>query len=207
MGLIVKALKVFFFFHPFHHWHCIRPLATHSNPFLDWRHLMHHAYSRSMKVSLQTGRQWRRTRHTPAFVVHLMLGSHSLVSTMMWQTSCHLSSSVQVCSLPLSVIYANWKSVLNPTMKDLYIKHYWAPQYQAIAMDNVHDIVSTSANLKGCLSWLRASKSSNHSNQPFHFVSISSIMPITLDSYTLTLHSPLGFFTRLPSQSRSTCRL
>ena len=153
MGLIVKALKVFFFFHPFHHWHCIRLLATHSNPFLDWRHLMRHAYSRSMKVSLQTGRQWRRTRHTPAFVVHLMLGSHSLVSTMMRQTSRHLLSSVQVCSLPLSVIYANWKSVLDPTMKDSYIKHYWAPQYQAIAMDNVYDIVS-SLTLNSSYYWI-----------------------------------------------------
>ena len=104
---------------------------------------MCHTYSWSTKVSLQTGRQWRRTRHTPAFVVHLMLGLHSLVSTMMWQTSHHLSSSVQVCSLPLSVIYANWKSVLDPTMKDLYIKHYWAPQYQVITMDNIYDIVST----------------------------------------------------------------
>src|SRR5258708_32864077 len=28
-------------------------------------------------------------------------------------------------------------------MKDLYIKHYWAPQYQVITMDNVYDIVST----------------------------------------------------------------
>ena len=99
--------------------------------------------TRSMKVSLWIGRQWRRTRHTPAFVVHLMLGSCCLVSTMMQQTSHHPSSSVWVCSLLLSVTYTNWKSVLYPTTKNLYIKHYWAPQYQAIAMDNVHDIVST----------------------------------------------------------------
>src|SRR5258708_40371114 len=28
-------------------------------------------------------------------------------------------------------------------MKDLYIKHYWAPQYQVITMDNVYDILNT----------------------------------------------------------------
>ncbi len=32
--------------------------------------------------------------------------------------------------------------VLNPTTKDSYINHYFTPQQQVLAMENVHDLVS-----------------------------------------------------------------
>ena len=35
--------------------------------------------------------------------------------------------------------------VLDPTTKASYIKHYFAPQYQAITIHNIHNLVSTYA--------------------------------------------------------------
>ena len=103
---------IFFFFHPFHHWHYIRFLVTRNKHFqAHWRYLVYRAYSPSMKHLLQTGRTWGMTACIPAFMGHLMLGSRCLVSTMIKQMSRHSLFSVQVYDLPFYVTYTHQTSI------------------------------------------------------------------------------------------------
>ena len=119
-------------------------LVTHSNHFRDcWRHLALHAYFLSSKISSMTGRTRRRILLTSVLKVHLLLGLHCLGSIMMQQMSRHSLFLVHVC-----IYFSMWhilielQSVLDPTTKDVYIKHYFALKYQGPAMENIHDIVS-----------------------------------------------------------------
>ncbi len=116
-----------------------------SNHFLEHqRYLAYITYYWSMKASLQIGSKWGRTVLIPVSIPHLILGLHCLVSIMIWQMSHHLLFSAQVCSECLGVILlTHFKLVLDPTMKDSYIKHYFTPPYQVAAIVNIHNIVST----------------------------------------------------------------
>ena len=138
----------FFFIHSFIHslhlsYH-VRLQVMHSNHFRDhWRHLVLHAYFPSLKISSMTGRTRRRILLTSVLKVHLLLGLHCLGSIMMQQMSHHSLFLVHVC-----IYFSMWhiliklQSVLYPTTKDTYIKHYFTLKYQGPAMENIRDIVS-----------------------------------------------------------------